>query len=174
MEELLLFPSVEQVLRQYAEFFHNDYEQRLIAHDRYASGALIESIRTRVVVGSESVDVVCNLRDYWKYVENDTRPHWPPPDVLRRWVEIKPTIPKPLTLNGREISSNSLAYLIGRRIAGLAPDGNGGYKPGGTKGTHDMEEAKKLSLDTFRAEISRALGRDVINYIRKLTPGAAG
>ena len=163
MEELLLFPTVEQVLRQYAEFFHNDYEQRLIAHDRYASGGLIESIRTRVVVGSESVDVVCNLRDYWKWVENDTRPHWPPPDVLRRWVEIKPTIPKPADSLERERFIKSLAYLVGRKISRE-----------GTKGTHDMEEAKKLSLDTFRAEISRALGRDVINYIKKMTPGAAG
>ena len=161
MDQLIDFSNLEAVLRDYADYFHNRYEQELIAHDRHASGALIESIRTRVQVGGDAYTVTVTLRDYWKYIENDTRPHWPPPEAILRWVEIKPTIPRPYTLDGREISAKSLAYLVGRKIAEK-----------GTTGTHDMATAKEQTMDAFRQRLKEAVGHDVINYIRKVTPGA--
>lgn len=161
MDQLIDFSNLEAVLRDYADYFHNRYEQELIAHDRHASGALIESIRTRVQVGSDAYTVTVTLRDYWKYIENDTRPHWPPREAILRWVEIKPTIPRPYTLDGREISAKSLAYLVGRKIAEK-----------GTTGTHDMATAKEQTMDAFRQRLRQAVGHDVINYIRKVTPGA--
>lgn len=157
MAELLEYPNLTEVLQRFAEYFHADYENRLIANDRIASRELLESIRTRVVTENGTWSVVVNLRDYWKYVENDTRPHWPPPDAILRWVEIKPTIPRPYTLNGREISAKSLAYLVGRKIARV-----------GTKGTHDLELARLNTFERFKKEIAEALGRDVVAYIHKL------
>lgn len=157
MAELLEYPNLTEVLQRFAEYFHADYENRLIAHDRIASRQLLESIRTRVVTENGTWSVVVNLRDYWKYVENDTKPHWPPPDAILRWVEIKPTIPRPYTLNGREISAKSLAYLVGRKIARV-----------GTKGTHDLELARLETFERFKKEIAEALGRDVFAYIHKL------
>lgn len=157
MAELLEYPNLTEVLQRFAEYFHADYENRLIAHDRVASRELLESIRTRVVTENGTWSVVVNLRDYWKYVENDTKPHWPPPDAILRWVEIKPTIPRPYTLNGREISAKSLAYLVGRKIARV-----------GTKGTHDLELARLKTFERFQSEIAEALGRDVVAYIHKL------
>lgn len=157
MAELLEYPNLTEVLQRFAEYFHADYENRLIAHDRIASRELLESIRTRVVTENGTWSVVVNLRDYWKYVENDTKPHWPPPSAILRWVEIKPTIPRPYTLNGREISAKSLAYLVGRKIARV-----------GTKGTHDLELARLQTFERFKKEIAEALGRDVVAYIHKL------
>ena len=157
MAELLEYPNLTEVLQRFAEYFHADYENRLIAHDRIASRQLLESVRTRVVTENGTWSVVVNLRDYWKYVENDTKPHWPPPSAILRWVEIKPTIPRPYTLNGREISAKSLAYLVGRKIARV-----------GTKGTHDLELARLQTFERFKKEIAEALGRDVVAYIHKL------
>lgn len=157
--ELRDFSNVAAVLRDFADYFHVSYEQLLIASDRVATRELLESVRTRVVENGTSYDVVVTLRDYWKYIEEDTRPHWPPPEAIQRWVEVKPTIPRPYTLNGKEISAKSLAYLVGRKIARY-----------GTKGTHDMATAKQQTLDAFRARLKEALGHDAVNYIRKLLP----
>lgn len=161
MDQLIDFSNLEAVLREYADYFRNRYEQELISHDRFASGELLESIRTRIQVGGDAYTVTVTLKEYWKYIEDDTRPHWPPPGALLRWVEIKPTIPRPYTLDGREISAKSLAYLVGRKIAER-----------GTTGTHDMATAKEQTMAAFRQRLKEAVGHDVVNYIRKVAPGA--
>ena len=161
MEQLLEYPNLTEVLRHFAEYWHADYEKRLIANDRIASRQLMESVRTRVVTENGTWSVVVNLREYWKYVENDTKPHWPPPAALLSWVEVKPTIPRPYTLNGKEISAKSLAFLVGRKIAET-----------GTTGTHDLELARLHTMERFKKEIAEAVGRDVFAYIHKLFQNA--
>lgn len=155
--ELLEYPHLAEVLREFADYFRNDYEQRLIGHDRYATGELLESIRTEVRAGGTTYEVVVHLRDYWKYIEDDTRPHFPPPDALLRWVQVKPTIPRPFILNGKEVSPKSLAYLVGRKISRV-----------GTNGTHDLADAKKTTMDTFKRRVREALGHDLRDWIRKV------
>lgn len=155
--ELLEYPHLAEVLREFSDYFRNDYEQRLIGHDRYATGELLESIRTEVRAGGTTYEVVVHLRDYWKYIEDDTRPHFPPTDALLRWVQVKPTLPRPFILNGKEVSPKSLAYLIGRKISRV-----------GTKGTHDLADAKKTTMDTFKARVRAALGHDLRDWIRKV------
>lgn len=155
--ELLEYPHLAEVLREFADYFRNDYEQRLIGHDRYATGELLESIRTEVRAGGTTYEVVVHLRDYWKYIEDDTRPHFPPPDALLRWVQVKPTLPRPFILNGKEVSPKSLAYLVGRKISSV-----------GTKGTHDLADAKKDTMDTFKRRVREALGHDLRDWIRKV------
>ena len=155
--ELLEYPHLAEVLREFSDYFRNDYEQRLIGHDRYATGELLESIRTEVRAGGTTYEVVVHLRDYWKYIEDDTRPHFPPPDALLRWVQVKPTLPRPFILNGKEVSPKSLAYLIGRKISRV-----------GMKGTHDLADAKKDTMDTFKARVREALGHDLRDWIRKV------
>lgn len=155
--ELLEYPHLAEVLREFSDYFRNDYEQRLIGHDRYATGELLESIRTEVRAEGTTYEVVVHLRDYWKYIEDDTRPHFPPPDALLRWVQVKPTLPRPFILNGKEVSPKSLAYLVGRKIARV-----------GTKGTHDLADAKKTTMDTFKARVISALGHDLRDWIRKV------
>ena len=155
--ELLEYPHLAEVLREFSDYFRNDYEQRLIGHDRYATGELLESIRTEVRAGGTTYEVVVHLRDYWKYIEDDTRPHFPPPDALLRWVQVKPTLPRPFILNGKEVIPKSLAYLIGRKISRV-----------GTKGTHDLADAKQTTMDTFKARVRAALGHDLRDWIRKV------
>lgn len=156
MNELMDLSELHKVLLDYADDVQERYKDVLANNGHIASSELINSIRTEVKVGDDSYEVVMTLADYWKYVEYDTRPHFPPPSALARWIEIKPVIPRPMA-NGKLPTTNQLAYLIGRKIADF-----------GTKGTHDLAKTKDDIYKWYQQRISAALGHDVSNYIRKV------
>lgn len=156
MEELINFEQLNIVLNDYAKDIAERYKEVLARNDHIASKDLVNSIKTQVVIDGKAYLVTMTLKDYWKYVEYDTKPHFPPPSALLRWIEIKPVIPRP-NANGRIPSPKQLAYLIGRKIATF-----------GTTGTHDLEETKDDIFTWYRDKFSEALGRDVSNYLRKI------
>lgn len=155
--ELIQLNELLQVLMDLARDIEDNYKEQLAVSGRYtAEYALIDSVRTQVRVGDSGYEVVMNLNDYWKYVENGTKPHFPPPDKILTWIQIKPIIPRPDAL-GRTPTENQLAYLIGRKIARE-----------GTEGTHDLEKTKDAIIPFYRERIAQALGHDMENYIRKV------
>lgn len=155
-------PRLRAVLTEYGNALRNAYQDNLIRSDHIATGGLLNSIEVRVEGPDNNLwSVVFNLAEWWKYVENGTRPHWPPPSALLQWIRAKPVIPRPDAKTGRLPSPESLAFLIGRRIAGKSPDGHGGFKPGGTKGTHDLERAEQDLLGSFMPRIAEALQLDL-------------
>lgn len=156
MEQLLELTELHKVLQDFAADIRERYKDVLANNDHIASHNLVDSIRTQVVVGDNYYEVTMTLADYWKYVENDTKPHFPPPDAILKWIQVKPVIPRP-DANGRIPSQKSLAFLIGRKIARE-----------GTEGTHDLAKTKDDILPWWREQISKALGHDMENYIRKL------
>lgn len=81
-----------------------------------ASGELSKSIKGIVKKDGKWVIISIRLNEYWKYVENGTKPHFPPIDAIKKWITIKPVLPRPLK-NGKLPTTNQLAYLIGRKIA---------------------------------------------------------
>lgn len=155
--ELIQLNELLQVLMDLARDIEDNYKEQLAASGRYTTEyALIDSVRTQVRAGDSGYEVVMNLNDYWKYVENGTKPHFPPPDKILTWIQIKPIIPRPDAL-GRTPTENQLAYLIGRKIARE-----------GTEGTHDLEKTKDAIIPFYRERIAQALGHDMENYIRKV------
>ena len=164
MEQLIDLTELQQVLQDLANDIRDNYKEHLEFNDRYTergvpsgySQRLIDSVKTQVVVGDNAYEVTMTLNDYWKYVEDDTRPHFPPVSKILEWVNIKPVIPRP-DANGRIPSPKSLAYLIGRAISER-----------GTKGSHDLENVKDGVIPMYRERIAAALGRDMENYIRKI------
>ena len=68
-------------------------------------------------------------------------------------MEIKPVIPRP-DANGRIPSPESLAYLIGRKIARE-----------GTTGTHDLQKTKDAVIPVYIPKIEEALAADISQYI---------
>ena len=154
--ELLELTELQQVLQDFAEDIRDRYRDVLAKNDHIASRKLVDSIKTQVEVGDNYYEVTMTLEDYWKYVEFDTKPHFPPPDAILKWIQIKPVIPRP-DANGRIPTQKQLAFLIGRKIARE-----------GTTGTHDLEQTKEDILPWWREQISKALGHDIENYIRKL------
>ena len=126
MDEFI-FANVEEVLFRLAEDLRENYKSELLQSDRVASRKLYQSVRTQVVFGLNSWDVQMSLEDYWKYVENDTRPHWPPRDKILQWIQIKTVIPRP-DARGKIPTPQQLSFLISRKIATF-----------GTEGSHDLE-----------------------------------
>jgi len=156
-DQLMDFPRTAEVLQSLANDVRAGYIDQLKKNGHYTTRGsdrrLIDSVETVVSVNGHSFTVSLRLNDYWIFVEEDTRPHWPPPDAIRRWVEIKPVIPRP-DANGRIPSPESLAYLIGRKIARE-----------GTTGTHDLQKTKDAVIPVYIPRIEEALAADISQYI---------
>ena len=154
--ELLELTELQKVLEDFATDIRDGYKDMLANNDHIASRELVDSVKTQVVIGDNSYEVTMTLQDYWKYVENDTKPHFPPRDAILKWIEVKPVIPRPGS-NRVIPTPKQLAFLIYRKIANE-----------GTTGTHDLQKTKDNILPWWREQISKALGHDMENYIRKL------
>ena len=167
MAELIEFTELQKVLQDLANDIRDNYKEHLEFNDRYTergvpsgySQRLIDSVKTQVVMGDRAFEITMTLNDYWKYVEDDTKPHFPPVSKILEWVQIKPIIPRP-DANGKIPSPKSLAFLIGRAIS-----------EHGTKGSHDLEKTKDGVITWYKQRIAAALGHDMEFYIRKIIVG---
>lgn len=147
----LNMPHVEAVLHEYAETVRDIYKEKLVEADRLASEDLYNSIEAQVVVNGTEYLVQVRALDYWKYVEWDTKPHWPPVQSLLRWIRVKPVLPRS---GGSVPRPEQLAYLIGRKIARE-----------GTKGSHDLALASTETNRRFRDAITEALAQDAQQFV---------
>ena len=145
----LTMPHVEAVLHEYAETVRDLYKEKLVEADRLASEDLYNSIEAQVVVNGTEYLVQVRALDYWKYVEWDTKPHWPPRDALLKWIRVKPIIPRPDD-RGRIPKPEQLAFLIGRKISRV-----------GTEGSHDLADAVTNCNRKHEDLIAEALARDL-------------
>jgi hypothetical protein len=99
-----------------AQDFINAYRAKIKSSEHYASGALNDSLTSQVWLYPESVTVTISGEHYAKYLENGTRPHFPPIDAILQWIRVKPVLPRP-DKHGRLPSERSLAFLIARKIS---------------------------------------------------------
>lgn len=151
MAELFSFTKTAEVLRRYAEDVREAYRRNLIQSDHLATEGLLNSVSTTVVFGNHSIAVDMNLAEYWKYVEYDTRPHWPPPSALLQWITVRNILPEPK--DGKKAPTpKQLAFLIGRKISRE-----------GTKGSHDLEDAVREINRQYEQEIEDAITADLGN-----------
>ena len=157
-EELFNPSNLLAVLEDLATDIRENYKDHLELHDRIASGDLLRSVSTEVEVNGTTYTVWLNLADYWQYVENDTKPHWPPKAAIDRWIRIKPVLPRPDS-SGRIPTPDQLSFLIRRKIARE-----------GTKGSHDLRDTKNAVLPAYEERLLEALERDALNYIEKVLP----
>lgn len=143
-----------------------------------ASYNLYDSMETIVQILDDRFVVSVQLANYWKYVNAGTPPHWPKVDAIKQWIEIKPVLPRPMTitrrwytngrrkgapktiLNERQVTVtptvDQLAYLIGRKIS---------IK--GTEGTQFFDKAKDATIARFEDKISKAILADVDEWLVK-------
>lgn len=160
MEAIIDWTHTRQALRDYGDAVAQLYKENLVKNRRPATGELIDSVAVQVLdEGGGGISVALDLASYWKYVEWDTRPHWPPRGVLLDWIEAKPVLPQP-DARGRIPSPEQLDFLIRRKIAGHSPSG----KPGGTRGTHDLEQALDALNGTWLPRIEEAVGQDIDEF----------
>lgn len=157
---LIELNEVLQVLMDFARDLEENYTQHLVQSGHYTTNyGLIDSVHTDIEVNGMGYNVTMTLNDYWKWVENDTRPHFPPPDKILEWIKVKPIIPRPTAL-GHKPTEKQLAYLIGRKI----------YNEG-TEGTHDLEKTKDALIPFYEQKLKEALRNDMKNYIVSMVKG---
>lgn len=147
--------NLEKVLEEYGRELRNKYQDSLINNDRIASGELLNSCEYIIQKDSYSISVSLQLAEYWKYVEYDTKPHWPPVDKIKEWIRVKPILPD--NRFGKLPTPDQLAYLIGRKIAGESPN----KLEGGTKGSYDLHSAIEDINTEFMQRIEEAITKDV-------------
>lgn len=160
MAELMNLDNLRAVLDELARDIAQGYKDELIRNGHYTTvGAearkLLRSIKTHIEVGDRAYEIQMDLEHYWKYLEDGTRPHWPPPGPIANWIEMKPVIPR-RDARGRIPSVKSLEYLIRRKISRV-----------GTEATHDLQKTKDAIIPWYRKRIEEALGHDMENYILK-------
>ena len=164
---LISFSNLEAVLQQYAAELKEVYKKHLVEADRLASENLINSVETQVETDRGAYLVTITLADYWKYVEEDTKPHWPPTSAILEWIRVKPVIPRPDRNTGRIPKPEQLAYLIRRAIAGQSPRQEELNNPnGGTIGSHDLALSATECNRKYEPLIAEALAQDLVAGFR--------
>lgn len=147
--------NLEKVLEEYGRELRNKYQDSLINNDRIASGELLNSCEYVIQKDNISISVSLQLAEYWKYVEWDTKPHWPPVDKIKEWIRVKPILPD--NRFGKLPTPDQLAFLIGRKIAGESPNN----LEGGTEGSYDLHSAIEDINTEFMQRIEEAITKDV-------------
>ena len=156
-EELMSFPRTVEVLGHLADDVRAGYIDQLKKHGhptKYGTDRLSDTITAEVTMDGRAFTASLNMNYYWKYLEEGTRPHWPPSSAILNWLQIKPVIPRP-DGNGRIPTQKQLAFLISRKIA-----------EHGTEGTHGFETAREAILPAYYEKIEQALAEDVGAYVK--------
>lgn len=157
--ELFKLTHLTEILQELADNVRQGYVDKLVKNGRPTTeNTLASTVTAEVEVNGTNYLAVLNLQEYWKYVEEGTKPHWAPIKPLIHWVEVKPLIPRPEQANlPREKQLESMAYAVRWKI-----------HEEGTKGTHDLRETEDVLLGRYQELIAEALGRDTFEYIEKL------
>lgn len=108
--------EVTDEIKNFASELLERYKTAIKDAGKVASGQLEKTASYRVNISGAYLEVYFNLEDYWKYIENGTRPHFPPTDAIEKWIQVKRIIPR--TNGGKQIpTTRQLAYLISREIS---------------------------------------------------------
>ena len=103
-------------IKKITDDFVIELKNKLTANGSNASGDLSKSLKGIVKQNGKYIVVSIQLNEYWKFIENGTKPHWPPISEIRKWISVKPVLPRP-TKSGKLPTANQLAFLIARKIS---------------------------------------------------------
>lgn len=152
----LTFDNLRALLNDYGQRAEAYYRERLANEGRNASHTLSESVHYKLRQDGNTFEVSLDLAKYWYWVEEGRKPgKFPPPDKILEWVRVKPIVP--LSTMPRVRTENSLAYLIGRKIARK-----------GIPASHALREAVRRTDNELLDKITAALSADLmqrINYV---------
>lgn len=125
MDDEIKLIEVKKVLDEYAEKFQTLLKRNITDNGNVASGELLASIKTELNINGDVYSVILNSREYLKYLEEGTKPHWPPVNAMLTWVKQKKLPTRENTGDKKLPTENQLAYLVGRKISryGTEPRG---------------------------------------------------
>lgn len=141
------------VLDRYGEFLKERMKQNLLQDGANATGNLTDSINYIVNSNGSTLEVSISLLEYWKYVNYDTKPHFPPVDAIKDWIVAKRIVPQVQSLpNGKTYLPTvpQLAFLIARSIS-----------ENGTEGNEFFDMAAEEAEQRFMLEVELAIQEDL-------------
>lgn len=144
-----MWNNLEKVLNDYAIEYRNTLQDSYIYDDRIATGELLNNIEYIIQKDNVSISVCIQIADYYKFIERNTKPHWPPVDAIRDYVKAKPILPNP-DKKGKLPTPEQLAYLVRRKIS-----------EEGTKGTHNFEKTSETLNAKYEKLIEEAITKDI-------------
>ena len=143
--------EVTQEIQQICGDLLQRYKDALVKSGHVASGELENTASYKLTFDGKWFEVIFQLADYWKYLENGTNPHFPPIEAIERWITVKHIIPS--SQNGRVPSTKQLAFLIAR-----------GISKNGTKATKLLQSTIDGSDDLINAlcdELIRQIEQEI-------------
>ena len=140
-----LLDELKEVYRQLL------YENRHVVQGN--PNRLVDNIADLVEVQGNTIKLGFNLPAEWKFIEDGTAPHWPPPQAIEDWVKLKPVEKYPLP-SGKIPTDEQVAFLIGRKIARE-----------GTEGDHLLEEA--IIRTDFFNRMTRIIQAELAEHYNK-------
>lgn len=147
------FTETIDVINQYGNAILRTYKDKL-SKAGYQQGELFKTSTYEITTNNTTIVVTLKLEEYWKYIEYGRKANskFPPPDVIRNWIEAKQIVPKPY--NGKLPTLNQLTYLISRSIAKK-----------GIKARPFLEDSVSEVIKTYTDKIAIAITNDVNNYL---------
>ena len=145
--------EVTQEISNICQELLNRYKEEIKNSGHNASGSLANTATYRCSFNGKYFEVYFNLQEYWKYLENGTKPHFPPISAIEKWITVKHIIPT--TRSGRVPSTKQLAFLIARSIS-----------ENGTKPTKILQKTLDNSDDLINAlcdELTKQLEQEILN-----------
>lgn len=170
--ELISLENLRSVLEEYAEQASEIYKYQVSLGGHNASRKLVDSVKTQVNVNGTEWEVSISLLEYWKYLEGGHQgtksspagavypAHRPPAWALEKWINVKPILPRPVTLKSgktRLPSPKELSYAMAISIERY------GIEPYPALQT-TIDELNEMYKDKFVF----ALSEDVGDYIGKV------
>lgn len=153
---MIKFDNLQKVLAEFGNALSERYKEKLTEDDRIASGRLISSVNSKVVVDNNEFVVELSLEDWWKYIEYGTKPHFPPVSKILEWVNVKRILPTPMA-NGKLPTEKQLAWMIAKKIERV-----------GTEGTPNLSDSLDEMVMEYETKIEEALDQDVLGCLDEL------
>lgn len=149
-EDFLNITKIEEL----ATNLVNSYRQKIKNTGHRASGALGDSLTAKIFANDDSVVVTIDGEEYAKYLEDGTKPHFPPVDAILQWIRVKPVIPR--AINGKLPTEQQLAFLIGRKISEKGTPATNLFKDT-LKEQDFINKLKQTIQDEFNREIESSV-----------------
>ena len=157
-----LFPNLVEVLDAYGKTLVEKYRQGLEDGDHIATGNLYRSVTSEVTLNGQSFIVEFRMPEYGEYLEQGTKPHFPPIDAILGWIKAKRIVPRQDS-QGRLPTEKQLAYLIARKISEDGTPRTGIYEKANDLTYREwnklIDEAIAMDLDLNLAEILQTLNQ---------------
>ena len=137
------------------------YKDEIKNSGHSASGDLEKTARYKLQFSGRYFEVIFQLQDYWKYLENGTRPHFPPIDAIERWIQVKRIVPR--TVTNKVPTTRQLAFLISREIS------VNGTKPTKLlqKTIDGADDLISLMLDEFANQMQEQINEEIENTVKQ-------